>query len=142
MEDTINANIQRPSLLSDTSSLGLYNLTGWTGTFFNYWKSNVGSNNMWVLSWYGNVETREAKERIPAYDFMYLLDKAPKSFTHKDKEYHINIDVDATGTKWQVDYRTDNDGQYIAEVSDSLVEALGLVLGTLVTDNIIPNGKA
>lgn len=142
MEDNINANMQRPSLLSDTSSAGLYKMTGWTGTFFNYWKSNVGSNNQWVLSWYGNVETREVKERIPAYDFMYLLEKAPKSFTHEDTEYFLNLDVDATGTQWQVDYRSENDGQYTAEVSDSLVEALGKVLGNLVDSNIIPNGVA
>ncbi len=142
MEDNINANMQRPTLLSTGVSGQLYDATGWAGTFFNYWKSHVGTNNQWVLSWYGNVETREVKDRIPAYDIAYLLNKAPKTFTHEDIEYSINLDIAADGDKWQVDYRDENDIQYHAVVADTLVEALGLMMCTLVGENIIPNGKA
>ena len=140
-ENTVNAQPDRPTLLSANLSLGLFNLSGWGGTFFNYWKSNIGSQNQWVLSWYGNVETREVKERIPAYDFSYLLEKAPKSFEHNGSEYFLSLDVSTDGTQWQVDYRDIDDGQYTAEVADTLTEALGRVLGQLIEDGIIP-GKA
>lgn len=140
--DTINAKMERPQLLSEALSLGLYNMTGWDGTFFNYWKSNIGSNNQWVLSWYGNIETREVKERIPAYTFNDLIEKAPKSFEYNSTEYFLNLDVAADGTQWQVDYRDEDDGQFCAETAETLVEALGKVLGHLVDKRVLQGKEA
>lgn len=137
MEDNINAAVNRPTILPDYKSEALYNLTGWVGTFFNYWKSNIGSRDQWVLSWYGNIETREVKTRIPAYDLGFLLEKLPSSITDKDgNEYLLTIGRTTSGG-WQVDYRDIDDGQWCAEDEDTLVEAAANIATYLYTNNLI-----
>ena len=142
MEDNINAQPSRPNVLAPEISLGLYNLAGWEGTFFNYWKSHIGSNGSWVLSWYGNIETREVKERIPAYDLGYLLDKLPTSFEHEGNEYFLTIGAGSEDGTKQIDYRDLDDGQYHAEVGKTYTEAAGLMAGKLLSDNILPGKVA
>ena len=141
-DNKINARPDRPNLLAAEISLGLFNLTGWEGTFFNYWKSHIGSSDQWVLSWYGNVETREVKERIPAYDLAYLMDKLPKSFEYEDVEYFLTVGGGTKKKNWQIDYRDIDDGQYHAEDAPTLTEAAGLMAGFLVTSNILKGNKA
>jgi hypothetical protein len=142
MEDNINARPERPNLLAAEISYGLYNLTGWEGTFFNYWKSHVGSGEQWVLSWYGNVETRELKERIPAYDLTYLLDKLPKTIEHEGNEYFLTIGGSTQDNGWQLDYRDTDDGQYHAEEAETLAECAGLMAGHLVSNGLLQGKEA
>lgn len=54
----------------------LYELTGWDGTFWNYSRSS-GSDFPFKLGHKGSVETREVKERYPAYSLGYLIRKLP-----------------------------------------------------------------
>ena len=142
MDNNINARPDRPSLLAPEISLGLYNLTAWEGTFFNYWKSHIGSNDQWVLSWYGNVETREVKERIPAYDLVYLLDKLPKTIEVDEEEYFLTIGGSTIENGWQVDYRDIDDSQYHAEEAKTLPEAAGLMAGFLVSAGVLRGKEA
>lgn len=137
MEDNINAAVQRPTLLPDFKSEALYNLTSWTGTFFNYWKSNIGSRDQWVLSWYGNVETRELKTRIPAYDLGFLLNKLPTSIIDENEnEYFLTIGRSASDG-WQIDYRDTDDGQLCAEDEETLVEAAANMATYLYSNNYL-----
>ena len=52
----------------------LYEISGWNDTFWNYNRS-LGRDGDFTLSHKGSIETREVKERIPAYDLGYILDK-------------------------------------------------------------------
>jgi hypothetical protein len=54
----------------------LYELSGWEDTFWNYSRSS-GSDFPFRLGHKGSIETREVKERYPAYDLGYLLRRLP-----------------------------------------------------------------
>jgi len=59
----------------------LSKLIKWDDTYWNYWRSRI-SQDKWVKSHRGAIETREVKERIPAYTTGYLLRKLAHLYPH------------------------------------------------------------
>lgn len=59
----------------------LFEVSGWDGTFFNYSRSShykdAEPDHPFVVGYRGSIETREVKERYPAYDMGYLMRKFP-----------------------------------------------------------------
>lgn len=58
----------------------LYELAGWHDTYWNYSRSS-GTDGPFRLGHKGSIETREVKERYPAYELGFLQRKLPYGFT-------------------------------------------------------------
>lgn len=80
----VTQNVASPELCEQ-----VYKELGWKGTYWNYWRSKI--SNEWVLSHVGAIETREVKERIPAYDLGFLFDTLPREIKLEDGYYALSI---------------------------------------------------
>lgn len=145
---------QRPLIIDASICEVIYKQTNWTGTFFNFWRSQVGSAGQWVLTWYGNVETRELKERIPAYDISYVINKLPTTLTLDDEIFSLEIIYNQEDNEWTVQYVnlvTGNVASRLLEnedvigycsMSEKLESALGDFVLLLVKEGKISSGAA
>lgn len=110
----------------------LYELSGWGmaisedeyGTWFD-----TEDLPAWQKGSLVGDEFYHAKEptTLPAYGVGFLLRKLPMQIENNDTLYHFSLCEGGADDSWQAEYRSPDDGQFVAEVAATPEDALAKV---------------